>query len=251
MRAPILALGLGVAGLVGFGVWLGRSSTSSTASPAIQTAAADAGSARVLAPAVVPARAARTPAPVLSARRTTTAPAPGLAADLVDADPRVRRAAVREAARNGDGDPAVFLAASRDRDVDVGAGAMDALGKLYAEGAVPLKEMVARATDHGLDPRVRVSALNGLGVVANGDAAVVLAELLARGDVDERRSAAILLAHQELAVAVPALIAALRDGDEYVRANALESLRGRARGRDFGNDATAWQAWWQARATRD
>jgi len=54
--------------------------------------------------------------------------------------------------------------------------------------------------------------------------------------------------HQDPEVAVPALIDALADADEVVRANALEALRGRARGRDFGSDAGAWRAWWQSRS---
>ena len=63
----------------------------------------------------------------------------------------------------------------------------------------------------------------------------------------ERRTAAILLAHQDPELAVPALIGALGDADEYVRSNAVEALRARSRGREFGLDAAAWRAWWQAR----
>ena len=47
--------------------------------------------------------------------------------------------------------------------------------------------------------------------------------------------------------AVPALIRALADADEYVRMNAVESLKHFARGRDFGQDAAAWLRWWQSR----
>jgi len=60
-------------------------------------------------------------------------------------------------------------------------------------------------------------------------------------------SAAILLVHQDPELAMPALIGALADTDELVRSNALDSLRARSRGRDFGTDAAAWRAWWQAR----
>ena len=183
---------------------------------------------------------------------TTTPPslpkrtAPGLEEDLRDPDPKVRRAAVREAAKDG-GDAQLFLAASRDRDQEVAILATEALGKLHARGEVPASEMIARVVDKSIDERVRVSAINGLGVVASPEAAQTLVELVARGDTFERRSAAILLVHQDLELAVPALITALGDADAVVRTNALESLRTRARGRDFGLDASAWRTWWHSR----
>ena len=172
---------------------------------------------------------------------------PGLEDDLRDADPKVRRAAIREAAKEG-ADAQVFLAASRDPDREVAILATDALGKLHAKGEVPAAELIARVVDKSIDERVRVSAINGLGVVASPEAAQALVELVARGDMLERRSAAILLSHQDPELAIPALITALGDADEVVRANALESLRARARGRDFGNDASAWRTWWQSRS---
>jgi HEAT repeat protein len=204
------------------------------------------------APAPPQARAARI-APTASRATTPALPSrtstvPGLEQDLKDADPKVRRAAVREAAREADADPQVFLAASRDHDREVAIVATEALAKLHARGELPASELIARATDRSLDERVRVSAINGLGLVASADAARTLAELVHRGDTLEKRSAAILLVHQDPEVAVPALIDALADADEVVRANALEALRGRARGRDFGSDAGAWRAWWQSRS---
>ncbi len=248
MRASIL--GAAAVGLVGIGLWLGRA-----ASPPPDRAGAPSELGTITAPvaaaAVTPTRSVRTQAPVLPARRPNASPSvvPGLAADLVDPDPKVRRAAVREVVRGGDSDPAVLLVASRDPDLGVGMMATERLGTLYAEGAVPLSELVARATDHGLHEKVRITALNGIGIVANPDVASVLVELMTRGDLGERRSAAILLVHQDLALATPALIGALGDSDAIVQANALESLRARSRGRDFGSDAGAWRAWWQA-ATR-
>ena len=168
---------------------------------------------------------------------------PGLAQDLRDPDPKIRRAAMREV-----DDPQILLAASRDPDREVAIVATEALGKLHAAGEVPVSEMIARATDRSLDERVRVSAINGLGLVASPDAARTLAELVHGGDVLERRSAAILLVHQDVDVAIPALIDALADADEVVRSNAQEALRGRSRGRDFGSDAGAWRSWWQSRS---
>jgi HEAT repeat protein len=175
-------------------------------------------------------------------------PVPGLAEDLRDADPKVRAAAVREAATDANPDPAIFLAASRDTDRNVAVMATETLGKLHANGQVPVEEMIARATDRSLDERVRTSAINGLGLVPSAEAAKTLVELAQRGDTLERRSAAILLVHQDAAIAVPVLIEALADSDEVVRGNALEALRSRARGRDFGTDAAAWRTWWQSRS---
>jgi HEAT repeat protein len=177
-------------------------------------------------------------APALPAKQV-----PGLAEDLKDPDPKVRRAAVREA-----DDAKTLLAASRDPDLEVAATATEALGKLHARSEVSVDEMIARATDRSLNERVRVSALNGLGLVASPDAAKTLVELVHRGDTIEKRSAAILLVHQDPEVAMPALIDALGDADEVVRANALEALKSRARGRDFGSDSNAWRSWWQSRS---
>lgn len=248
MRARSVLLATGVVALLGAGVWLGRSTRAPASAPRPARAAAPV---TTPAPPGGPPSVARAvaPPPALARPRAVEA-VPGLAADLVDPDPRVRRAAVREAARGDAVDPALLLAASRDRDLEVGVVATAALGKLHADGAVPVHELIARATDRALDERVRVTALNGLGVVASPEAAGVLVELLARGDVTERRSAAILLVHQDPEVALPALIAALGDADEVVRGNALEALRARSRGRDFGSDAAAWQAWWQAARAR-
>jgi HEAT repeat protein len=190
---------------------------------------------------IAPITAARAPA------LPTKAAVPGLEQDLRDTDPKVRRAAVREAARDG-GDPQIFLAASRDPDREVAIVATEALAKAHARGEVPASELIARVTDRSVDERVRVSAINGLGLVESPEAARTLAELVHRGDMLEKRSAAILLVHQDPDIAVPALIDALADADEVVRANALEALRGKARGRDFGVDAGAWRAWWQARS---
>ncbi len=244
MRAKHLALGAGVIALVAFSIWLGRS-TAATADAGLVAHAVPPVTSQQVASSVSRGTARATP--VL--RATPSKPAiPGLAQDLADADPRIRREAVREAARDGDLDPVVMLAASRDRDLEVGIVATEALGKLHADGRIPAHELIARVTDRSVDERVRVSAINGLGLVASDEAGRFLAELVMRGETTERRSAAILLVHQEPELAVPALIAALGDADEVVRGNALESLRARSRGRDFGSDARAWRTWWQNRA---
>lgn len=238
MSAKAILLGLGAAALLGGGLWLSRSSSSTAEAPTAPPAQIR--SAAISAPTPA-SRAARSPS--LPARATVAAP--GLAADLTATDPKIRRAAIREAARDPNVDSTVLLTASRDPDLDVGITATIALGKRYADGAVPAAEMIARATDRGLDDRVRVTALNAIGLVASPEGAALLVDLVAHGSVMERASAAILLVHQDPAVAMPALIAALGDADDHVKANALESLRSRSRGRDFGTDAAAWQAWWR------
>jgi HEAT repeat protein len=216
------------AGLFGAGAYLARASSST---PVVAAAPA---------PAAIPAPRRAPPA------LHRPAPAPGLAQDLHDADPKVRRAATAELARDPSDAPAL-LAASRDRDLEVSIVATVALGKLYASGELPASELVARIQDRDLPEKVRASALNGLGMVPAPDTAKLFAELVASGDTLDRRSAAVLLANQDPALAVPALIDALSDPDEYVRGNAVEALRRLGRGRDYGTDANAWRSWWQSR----
>jgi HEAT repeat protein len=216
--------------LVAFALWLGHATAAApTVAPVVST------------PAPVVARAARAPAIVHTV-------APDLAADLHDANPRVRRAAIAELAHSDASDPATLLAASHDGDLGVAVAATEGLGTLYRDGRIEAHDLAVRVTDHALPEKVRVTAMNGLGVVASPDGAALFRDLISRGDATERRSAAILLAHQDAAVAVPALIGALGDADDVVRADAAESLRHFARGRDFGQDATAWSRWWQSRS---
>ena len=217
--------------LVGFGMWMGHASNAQPAA--------------VVTTPVVTATLHAHAAPPLA----TPTLDPGLAADLRDPDPEIRRAAVRELASSDARDPATLLAASHDPDLGVAVLATTGLATLYRDGQLPAKELATRIADHGLTERVRVAALNGLGTVRSSEGATVLADLSVHGDVTERRSAAILLQHQDPITAVPSLIAALADSDEYVRMNAIESLRSFARGRDFGTDAAAWQRWWSTRST--
>lgn len=236
MRPGPILLVAGALGLVGVGVWLGRSASSSEAAPVSEVAPRSAAIPR----AVVPTP----PSPTLAPR---SQPSRALAADLSDSNPKVRRAAVREVARDRDADPETLLAASRDPDLEVGVLATEGLGRLHAAGALPAGELIARAGDHALNERVRLTAMNGLATTPSPESAAFLADLLSRGDTFERVNAAILVGHQDLEIAVPALIRALGDSVEQVRNNAAESLRTHSRGRDFGTDAAAWQAWWRSR----
>ncbi|HEY5948201.1 MAG TPA: HEAT repeat domain-containing protein [Kofleriaceae bacterium] len=235
----IFGLVLGGAALLATGVWLGG------------RASADHGIGERPAKAQVsqhdrtpPDRAARAAHPPALPQ---PAVAPGLADDLRDNDPLVRRNAIAELAATGAADPRVLAEASRDSDLNVAVAATEGLGTLYRDGQVPASELVARLRD-GAPLKVRVAAINALGVVASVDSADALIDLLAHGSEIDRRSAAIVLVHQDPAVAVPALIAALRDSDENVRMNARESLRTFARGRDLGSEADAWSRWWQTRS---
>jgi HEAT repeat protein len=237
-----LALVAGAAVLLGAGIWLGIATT--TSSKAADPAPVAAEMPATATAAVAPARTARTSPPALSPRHAPTSVS--LAADLHDADPKVRRAATRELARGKDPDPAALLAAARDPDLEVSMVATSGLGKLYADGQISTADMVARATDRTSQQRVHVLALNGLGTVPTAEAAALLTDLLRSGDVVDRRSAANLLQSQDAELASPPLIDALADADEGVREAALASLRARSRGRDFGTDAAAWRAWWQA-----
>jgi len=103
-----LLLGLGAAALLGGGLWLGRSSTETPAA-----APAPAANVRSAALPAVGGAALAARAPALPQPRRAAA-APGLSADLADSDPKIRRAAIREAARDPNIDPAILLAASRD-----------------------------------------------------------------------------------------------------------------------------------------
>src|SRR5215212_9108353 len=103
------------------------------------------------APAPKPREARIAPTVSVKAPALPAKPAvPGLDQDLRDGDPKVRRAAVREAARDG-ADLQVFLAASRDPDREVAITATEALAKAHARGEVAASELIARATDKSID----------------------------------------------------------------------------------------------------
>lgn len=235
MKRSLIALMVVALAVVAF--WLGRRTSDVEARPSTSTASST--ESAVFARGAIPRQALIQP--TLPSRK----PARGLAADLVSSDPRIRRAAVTEAAR-GEADPQVMLAASRDSEIDVARTAVASLNQLYADGKVGPKEMIALATDRSIPDRTRILAINGVGSVSSPEAATMLVKMLASGSEMERRSAAALLGNQDPEVAIPALTASLSDQDEYVRLQALDSLKLLSRGRDFGTDAGAWRAWWQS-----
>lgn len=165
--------------------------------------------------------------------------------DRRDPDPVVRARALAQVT-----DSPTLLEASRDPSPEIGLRATAELGKLYANGELPASELIARIRDRSLDEKVRGMAMNGLGMVRAPEAAALFVDQLAHGEPVERRTAAVLLMNQDEAVAVPALIAALGDGDEYVASNANEALVHLARGKNLGMDANAWRSYWQSRNVR-
>lgn len=248
-RGALAAALLGASVLLGGGIWVGRSTSRADAtataagSPSGSAARAiDLGDARGMRPAR--GKMGSTAAPELPRRVTSVLP--GLARDLRDPDPNVRRAALHEAAHDPDTDVGILLAASRDADLEVSFAATAALGDRYARGDLAIGDLVDRATDHVLPERVRMVALNAIGSMPSAEAGALFERLARSSEVAERRAAAVMLVRQSPEIAVPALIELLGDSDEYVRANALASLRARARGRDFATDAAAWRSWWQS-----
>src|SRR4051812_10366786 len=213
MKRPLLLVA-GAAALLGAGMWIGRSSSStSEASPATEVAVAP--RTATLPPTTTHALPPRQPQ---LARPAVTAP---LLADLADSDPKIRRAAMRDLVKSGEADPQQLLKAARDPDVGVSILAIDALGRMHAAGTVPAADLIALGADHALNERVRLTAINGFGQVPSPESAAFLSDRLANGDTFERLNAAILIGHQDLEIAMPALIKALGDSEERVRANAL------------------------------
>ncbi len=250
MSSRALVIALACAAVVASAVVLARMASSAPARAASSAVHAPAG-----VPSMTGADATASPTPSSGPRpslanASTARPSavPGLETDLRDPDPKVRRAAIAEVARTEDVDPSVLARSVRDPDAEVGVIAAISLGAAYQRGAVPASEIVALVDDRSLDERVRMSALNGVGSTPSPDAVALLLRMSTRGQPIERSAAAILLRHQDPDLAIPALIAALSDPHDDVRANAAESLRSRARGRDFGSDPAAWSAWWSARA---
>lgn len=238
MSRGFVLLGACAAVLLVGGYWLGRS----TSAPPSMSASTRTRTASLPAVAVAPSRAVAMPA--LAPPETD----PTLVADLADSDPKVRRAALHEAVREASVDVPLLLTASRDPDLEVSGVATIELGKAYARGEVSVTELVARAQDRSLHEKVRSVALNGLGMVSSSEATALLVDLATRGSVSERAAAGILLRNQDLDRAVPVLIGMLADADAHVRDCARDSLKSRARGRDFGEDRAAWQAWWSSRS---
>ena len=160
-------------------------------------------------------------------------------AALRDADPGIRAAAVGPASRLGtdfgktmtalcgmlkDTDSAVRLAVLRALTANV-AGALEAGPGLYREMVVPA---MAEATADP-DPKMRIEAVQALGLVAARDASPVaaLAKKLADEEPSVRIAAAVALGgarREDLKIFRAALEEAKKDGDEGVRKAADEAM---------------------------
>lgn len=169
------------------------------------------------------------------------------AREMHDPNPAVRQVAVEDLARNGSVES--LADAVSDPDVGVGFRAGELLGELYRKGQVPVEVMIEKASDASINFKARMGVLSALSMTPNKKAATYLLNLLETGIPEERRMAAGMIGYQGSESAVPALIDALDDQDEWVRYNANEALQHLSRGRDFGQNRAAWQAWWSEAST--
>lgn len=221
MAPRTIALAIGTIGVAAFAVWLvlriRDGDPAGTPSP--RRASIDAGLA--LAPIGSNAAAPRSPKKPIPPPDPID---PAVAKDLADPDPKIRAARIHQLIAEGD-DPAALLAASRDRDESVSVLATEGLGKLYAAGRIALEELAERHEDRNLSPKTRTAALDAIGNVASDDSARYLVELGQRGDLDQRRAVAMLLAKQPRAIAVPALRELAQGSDATTRQLANASLK--------------------------
>jgi HEAT repeat protein len=203
---------------------------------------------------------------------------PALIEALGDQDEDVRERAASALGQIGAEAVAALIEALGDEDADVRQGAALALGQIGAEAARAVPALIQALGDEDADVR-RGAALGLAGIGPEAARAVpALIEALGDEDADVRQGAALALGQigPEAAQAVPALIellgdeellvssgAALALGDigpeaaqavpaliealagEYGRWAALAALKG-ITGQDFGEDAEAWQEWWES-----
>jgi len=141
---------------------------------------------------------------------------------------------------------AVLITALGDTGAQVRWSAAGALGKLGDIRAVgPLVVLLGDA-----DISVRGSAARALGCLGDIRAVEPLIPLLGDADANVRWSAAAALWKiNKDPRAFPVLIAALEDANLYARRGAAQALRD-ITGQDFGEDAEAWQKWWDANRER-
>lgn len=139
---------------------------------------------------------------------------------------------------------APVLEAITGADESVKSAAADALGRLYIEGHVTDEKIIELLQDQTLTIKVRLRIASAFSRVAGPVNADFLKTLLKTGTPDERRFATGMIVYQGVDVAAPALIEALADPDDSVRANAVEQLQYISSGQNFNQDAAAWLSWW-------
>lgn len=171
--------------------------------------------------------------------------------ELRDPSPSVRFSAIEDLARDPSPEAVeAVVSAVGDSDLSVGLRAGEALGRLYMEGRVPVETMIEKGGDPTIPFKSRMGVLSALSRKPDPAAAAYLVRLAKTGSPEERRMAVGMLGYQGPDVAVPTIIEALEDSDEWVRYNAAEALRHISRGRDFGRDRAAWEAWWRQASER-
>ena len=121
-----------------------------------------------------------------------------------------------------------LVAALRDGDHQVRRQAAWSLAKIGAAGALEAKEIV-RVLTEGLTDSSEWGAALAVLVRLRADSVPALVDALKRGDAPVRKAAANLflqLSPEEYRPAIPALTAALKDSDGYVRFRAAVALLG-------------------------
>ncbi|MBI2891524.1 MAG: HEAT repeat domain-containing protein [Nitrospirae bacterium] len=171
--------------------------------------------------------------------------------DLSDADPGVRLQAIESLAESPTPEAIESIARSMsDADQAVSFNAGQKLGELYLKGDAPRSLLIERARNRMLRFEDRMGVLSALCRKPDPDVQPFLLSVLKTGAAEERRLVAGMLGYQGPDVAVPPIIEALEDSDEWVRNNAAEALRHISRGRDFGLNRAAWEAWWRQASER-
>ena len=118
-----------------------------------------------------------------------------------------------------------LIAALQDDDKWVRLHAASALGNIGADAKEAVPALASTCQDD--DEDVRGSAVKALGLIGGGDAVSALIIALQDDDYDVRDNAAaglVLIGPDDAKEAVPALIAALQDGDVRNAASALASI---------------------------
>lgn len=167
------------------------------------------------------------------------------AQDLTDPSPSVRLKAIQEVAADPTPEAVARVeAALNDADLSVSATAGRVLGELYERDLVPAQTLIEKVSDPVLPLKSRGGMLSALAGKPSPDVLPFLLERLRNGQPEERRMLAGTIGYQGVQIAVPALLDALGDPDEWVRYNAAEALTYISRGRNFGSDRGEWEAWW-------
>ncbi len=174
-------------------------------------------------------------------------PADHLGADLHDGDPAVRHNALWQQMREDTREAGLaILEALRDPAPQVSEAAALGAGHALQAGTVTAAEVVALVRLPDLPTKTHLLLLSSLGSVQSAEGTQLLLELARSGTAQERSGAVLSLGNQGVALAAPALVAALADEDDMVWHMAHDQLLRLGQGRDFGRDQDKWRAWLEA-----